>query len=789
MSLALGIGANTAMFQLLNALTLRTLPVPAPHELVEIRLTGDGRDGRHTGRNRQVSLPQFRAIASRQEAFTSLMAFGDTRFNLAPAGEVRYVDGLWVSGDFFGTLGVTPLIGRLLGPADYRQECGTSAPAAVISYPLWQTEFGGRPDILTQTVPFGAIRVPIVGVTQPLFYGVEVGRQFSVALPICMAGFERKDHWWLASIGRLKPGWSRAAATAQLSRVFREVQEETLPDYRPDLAAEYLAMGITVEDASSGVSPLRRLYREPLWILMAISGMVLLMAAVNLGNLLLARATARQSEFAVRLALGGGPRRILQQVLVESALLAALGAVAALAVAWVISRSIPPLISTAVDRIHLDLGLDWRVYGFTTMVAAAATLIFGGAPALRAARTRILSGMTRGGASNEGLRFRRALVALQIAVTLVLLFGGTLFLRTFNNLASVDSGVNERGIVVPVVFFNERTYPVERRRDAYRQLDERIRSLPGVISATDAYTTPMGGSIWDTDIESDEQKTGSTNGNRIGPGYFATLGTRFIAGRDFDARDVPGSPRVAIVNESFAKAFYTGDPIGRRFRIPSDSGGAGITYDIIGLVADQKYTDLREAQTRILFLASDQEPELPLTRRYVIRAAVPASDTVAAVTAALAEFDPRLAVRYDILDTQIGQGMLRERLMARLSMIFGGVALLLAVVGLYGVVSYGVASRRAEIGVRVALGASRHRILAMVLGDVGRLMTAGVLVGSVLALAAGRGIRTLLFGVEGTDAFTLVTAAGVLVICGFASAAWPARRAAGIDPVSALRES
>lgn len=785
-TLGLGIGANVAMFQLLNALTLRTLPVRAPHELAEIRLTGDGRDGRHTGRNRQVSLPQFSAIASRQEAFTSLMAFGDTRFNLAPAGEVRHVDGLWVSGDFFSTLGVSPLVGRLLGPDDDRQGCGTSAPAAVISHALWQSEFGGRADVLAQTLPFGAARVPIVGVTPPSFFGVEVGRQFGVALPMCMAGIDRKDHWWLAAIGRLRPGWTREAATAQLSRVFHEVQQETLPEYRPDLAAEYLEMGIRVEDASAGVSPLRRQYRGPLWILMAISAMVLLMAAVNLGNLLLARATARQAEFAVRLALGGGPRRILQQVLVESSLIAVLGAVAALGVAWAVSRAILPLMSTAVDRIHLDLALDWRVFGFATALAVIATLIFGAAPAMRATRASVIRG-ARGSASNDGLRLRRALVALQVAVTLVLLFGGALFLRTFNNLASVDTGVQQRGIVVPVVFFSDRAYPSSRRRDAYRQLDERIRALPGVISATDAYTTPMGGSVWDTDIESDERRTGPSNGNRIGPGYFATLGTRFVAGRDFDARDVPGSPRVAIVNESFARAFFTGDPIGRRFRIPSDTGGAGVSYDVIGVVADQKYVDLREAQTRILFLASAQQDELPLSRRYVIRAAMPVQETIAAVTATLAAFDPRLAVRFDVLDTQLGQGMLRERLLARLSAMFGGVALLLAVVGLYGVVSYGVAGRRAEIGVRVALGASRSRILSMILGDVGKVMMSGVVIGGVLAVAAGQAVRSMLFGLEPTDAVTLAIAAGVLVTCGFLSAAWPARRAATVDPVTALR--
>lgn len=376
------IGANTAIFQLLNALSLRTLPVRAPHELVEIRLTGDGRDGRHTGRNRQVSLPQYREFVNRQQAFASMLAFGDTRFNLAAAGEVRYVDGLWVSGSFFEMLGVAPAVGRLITPADDRPGCGAST-VAVISHALWQSEFGGRADIVGQALPFRGLRVPIIGVTPPGFYGVEVGRQFGAALPLCASGYERSDHWWLAALGRLEPGWTRQAAEIHLARLMPVVQRETMPAYRPELATEYLRMGVEVVDASAGVSPLRQTYQRPLAILMFIAALVLLIASMNLANLLLARATTRRMEFAVRLALGGSRGRVLQQVLVESGVIALLGAVAALGVASLMSRSIPPLISTTVDRIHLDLSLDWMMYGFTAAVAMATGLVFGAAPAIR----------------------------------------------------------------------------------------------------------------------------------------------------------------------------------------------------------------------------------------------------------------------------------------------------------------------------------------------------------------------------------------------------------------------
>ena len=787
-SLALGIGANTAIFQLLNALSLRTLPVKGPHELVEMRLTGDGRAGRHTGRNRQISLPQYDELVTRQQAFSSMIAFGDTRFNLSRSGEVRYVDGLWVSGNFFETLGVTPAIGRLIGPADDVPGCG--AGIAVISYALWQSQFGGRADILDHTLPGPGTPVPIVGVTAPGFFGVEVGRQFGAAMPNCASGNTRRDHWWLATIGRLKPGWTREQAQAHLQGILPDVQRAAMPDFRADWAALYEKMSVSVVDASAGLSPLRRSYQRPLWILMAVAALVLLLAAVNLANLLLARATARRQEFAVRLAIGGTRGRVIQQVLTESVLLAVLGSVAAVGVALAVSRSIPPLMSTVVDRIHLDLNPDWRVFGFTALVGLLTSLIFGLAPAIRLSGASMVTRGERGGAGNEGTATRRLLVGAQIAITLVLLFGGLLFLRTFRNLSMQDLGIGERGIVIANVFFVDAAQPLAKRPDAYRDLDARLRAIPGVVSLAETYTTPLGGSFSDTDIELDHKFVGNANVNRISPGYFQTLGTTILEGRDIDERDAPGSTMVALVTKSFADAYLKGAPLGARFTVPDDRGKGGTDYEVIGVIADQKYLDIRETHPKVMYLPSAQYADGPgLTRRYVLRATTLPAQTIAAITATVTAFDPTATMRYALMDTQIDEAMLQERLMARLSTIFGFVALLLAVVGLYGVVSYGVASRRAEIGVRVALGASRPRILTMILGDVGKIMIAGVAVGCLLALAAGRGIGSLLFGLNPDDMTTLAVAAGVLLICGFASAAWPAQRAAAIDPVKALRES
>jgi predicted permease len=787
LSLALGIGANTAIFQLINALSLRVLPVRAPEELVEVQLTGEGRAGRHTGRNRQVSLPQYESLQQRAQAFSSVLAFGDTRFNLATRGEIRYVEGLWVSGSFFETLGVQPLVGRLISPADDRPGCGDSV--AVISYPLWQTEFGGRRDIVGQTVPGANAPVPIIGVTPPNFFGVEVGRQFSVAMPICSANATRRDHWWLAMLGRLHPGWTRQQAQAQIQSVIEDVQRETVPDYRAEWAAKYLKMGVNVVDASAGVSPLRRSYERPLGILMAITALVLLIAAVNLANLLLARATARSQEFAVRLALGGSRARVLQQVLTESLLLGIMGSTAAVLVAWLVSQSIPPLISTATDPVRLELSIDWRLFGFTALVGLVTAMTFGAAPAAHAARSSLLRGSGRSAAGNDGLRLRKLLVATQMAITLVLLFGGLLFLRTFRNLSTQDTGVHERGVLVANLFFSERESPVEKRVAAYRVFDERLGSLPGVVSLAEAYTTPLGGSFSDTAIEVDGKPKGESNRNRVSAGYFATLGTPMLAGRDFDDRDGPGSGRVAIVNEAFARHFFGGDAMNRLFTVPDDRGGQGQELQVVGVVATQKYLDIRESDPRIFFVPSIQDEPPRTIRRYVIRSTRPPAQMMTAVTAAVAALDPNVTLRYATLDDQLRDSMLQERLMARIAAIFGGVALLLAVVGLYGVVSYSVASRLPEIGVRVALGASRSRILSMVLSDVGRMMIAGVIVGSVLALFAARGVGSLLYGLEPDDPVTLAMAAGVLTIAGLLSATFPARRAAGVDPVRALRES
>jgi predicted permease len=590
-------------------------------------------------------------------------------------------------------------------------------------------------------------------------------------------------------MGRLAPGWTREQAQAHLQGLMPGVQTRTLPDYDAALSDAYLAMRPEVVDGTAGVSPLRRSYERPLWILMAIAGLVLLIASVNLANLLLARATARSQEFAIRLALGGTRGRVLQQLFTESALLAVLGSFAAIGVALAASRAIPPLMSTTVDPIYLDLSIDWRIFAFTAAVGIATALVFGTAPALRGSRAAAPGAGQRGAAARQGLRARRALVALQIAVTLVLLFGGLLFLRTFRNLAGQDLGVRPEAVVVANVFYPAASFPQEKRAVAYRDIEATLAALPGVTRLADAFTTPIGGSFSDRDVAVDGKTKGNSYTNWVGAGFFDALGTPLVAGRDFDARDVPGAPAVAIVNEAFARAFLVGNPLGQRFSTLSVQGTTEAVYDIVGVVRNQKYQEVREPFPPIFYLASSQTAVPGLTRRYVIRTAEPPARTLAAVGAMLARVDPAIAMRSVTLERQIGDAMLQERLMSRLSSLFGAMALVLAAVGLYGVVAYTVTSRRGEIAVRVALGATRTRVLGTVLADVGAMLAVGIAGGSIVALLAARSVQSLLYGLEADDPVTLLTAAALLGAAGLLAAVGPARRAAGVDPAATLREA
>jgi len=787
-SLGLGIGANAAIFQLLNTVAFQDLPVERPNELTQIRLVGEGRLGRHTGRNRQVSAPVWERIRDHQQVFAGVFAFGDTRFNLAPRGQIRYVEGLWVSGSFFPVLGIEPILGRLFTPADDRPGCGYFG--AVISHALWQREFGGRADVVGQMLHVGTERVPVIGVTPPSFFGVEVGRRFDVALPICASGFRLPNHFWLAMMGRLRPGDSVAQANEHLAALGPSVLRDTLPpSYRPDAVPKYLAMRFEVTDGSVGVSPLRATYVQPLWLLMAIAGAVLLIAATNLANLMLARATAHEHEFAIRRAIGGSGVHIIRQVMIESWLLAVAGALLGVMLARWSTAILVASIGTAVDPIYLDLGLNWRLMGVTTIIACASCVLFGVAPAFRAAHVSPTLPLAGRGTAGVGPRGgRRILVAFQVGVSLVLVFGAGLFARSFQNLASVETGFRQDDVLVSHVFFSEAELPQERRARFYHNLLERFSAIPGVSAVASTSTPPLSGSFWDTDIKIDGRVVGTTNVNQVSAGYFQVMAMPFLAGRPIDARDTPSAPRVAVVSEAFARKFLAAGPVvDRMVALPGAAGQPDTVFQVVGLVRDSKSHDLKEEFQPILFTAAAQDPNPGLIRRFVMHSTRSTADLMSAVTRTVTEASPNASLRFNILREQIRESLLRDRLVAILSGSFGLLALVLALVGVYGVTSYGVSHRRSEIGVRIALGARRSQIVGMVLVETIHVLTLGLIAGAMTAMVVLRSARTLLFGLEPSDPATLAAAVIVMVLTGAAASAVPAMRAARVSPVTALR--
>jgi putative ABC transport system permease protein len=772
-SLTLAVGANTAVFGLLNALRLRTLPVPHADNLAEIRLNGP-RCCRHTGRNRQVSLPLWQEIARQQQAFSSLFAFADTRFNLATQGEVRYVEGLYVSGELFPMLGVAALD---------RAGC-TNAPA-VISHALWQSEFARGDDVLSRTLSLRSGQHPVVGVMPPGFFGLEVGRRFDVALPVCAAGFDRRDHWWLAVMGRLKPGWTASSAEAHLAALGPALLQATVPpNYGAEQAKQFTTLKFSVRGAANGISPLRAQYEDPLWLLLGIAALVFLTACANIASLSMVRATAREPELALRFALGATRLRVVRQLLVEGALIAIAGAGAGLVLARVAADAVMAVLSTRTDPIVLDVALDWRMASFTIGVIGAAVLAFAIAPALRARRVTLHST----GRQTEGRRqlaAREVLVAMQIAMSVVLVAGALLFVLTFRNLTTMDVGFARQGILMANVFLSEEHHPANTRAAFQRALTQRLATLPGIAGVAHATTPPLGGSVWGAIVSSrtaDGEIKDEVTRNQVSDGYFAVIGTTLLTGRDFNDRDTPQSPRVAIVNETFARKFFPGmSPIGQVYLDGNER------FEVVGVARDSRQYFLREGARPITYTAASQVAEPMSTIRFVVRSEVVPSAAIDAVRRTITDLSPSAGIRFATMAEMTAQSIARERLLATLSGFFGVIALALAVVGVYGVVSYTAASRQREIGIRLALGARVNDVFRAVLMRIAVVGGAGLAAGLILAVSLTETVAAFLYGVQPHDPRVFAAIVLIILAAALAAAAGPVRRALAIDPVSVLK--
>ncbi|MBA3296212.1 MAG: ABC transporter permease [Acidobacteria bacterium] len=803
LTLALGTGANAAIFQLVNSVRLRTLPVERPQDLVSVGIdTNDtGRTGRFMSRRPFFSEPLWRAIKAEQRSLSHVFAWGVNTMNLGTDGEYRPAQGLYVSGGFFDGLGVKAHIGRVFTDAD--DTTGCAAPGAVLTHAFWQSRHGGNRSVVGQTMMLDGRAFEVIGVTPPQFFGPEVGRTFDVAIPLCaeplirgtQSGAGKPDTWFLDIMGRLAPGWTAERADAQLATISPGIFQATLPPrYNPETARNYLAFKFTATPAGTGVSGLRRTYATQLWVLLGATGLVLLITCANLANLMLARATAREREIAVRLAIGASRKRLIRQMLSESLLIAALGAVGGVILAQWLSQSLVLFLNTDNNRIFVDLSPDWRVFAFIASLAMLACLLFGLSPALKATGANPGKTMQAGGRSttdsHQRFAMRRGLVVVQVALSMVLIVGALLFARSLQNLVTLDPGFRQEGILAVNVDVRRSGITEGARTQTYAQVMERVRAVAGVQSAAEAFIVPMSGSGWNQNLViGGIKKDGNVNFNRVGADYFRAMGTPLLAGRTFGPEDRLGATETTIVNESLARKYLGGaNPIGQVFQLDTSPGQPSPHYQVIGLVKDTKYQDLREDFMPIAYFAAAQETDIGPFLDLVVRSDMPLASITPTLTRAIRDAAPGATVAYETLSTYVRDSLVTERLMASLSGFFGILAMLIATIGLYGVMSYMVSRRKVEIGIRMALGADPRSVVRMVLGESGTLLALGVVIGTVLAAVASRWAASLLFGLESWDPASFAVAGAALALVSLAAAWIPARRASRLAPTIALRE-
>ena len=786
-TLALGIGANLAIFNVLDALLLRPLPVPNASQLVTLT--------RWIGNNPSPSFsyPQIRALADRTDLFASLCGIGSATLFSGPPDALEAVGTAFVSGKYFETLGLVPFAGRLLSHGDDQP---SAPPVAVISHSYWMRRFAADPSIVGRTILLEGQQIPIVGVTPPGFDGATIGYRADVTMAIYAQsklqpeedGGTTADQRWLLVLARPAPSLTRDQLQARLDVAWRQLLEvTTAAGLSADARRRALSMTLSVDNGARGPSRLRTPLRRPLIVAYALVTLVLLIACVNVANLLLARGAARAREIALRLAIGAGRGRIIRQLLVESALLAAAGTAAGVWIAWVGSEAIADLIvarSAGPDAsvAALPVTPDARVLGVTVLIAFATTVIFGIVPAWRASMTApgvVASGRV---AESHG-RLGAALIVAQVSLSLVLVIGAGLFARTLHNLRTVDRGFTPDNVLLASVDPRRAGLSSPELQAFNQSVLATVESLPGVGAVSLAAVTPLQGGGMSTPMTVNGASTGleEVYFNIVGPRFFEIVGTALVAGRDLTDADNAGAPAVAVVNQAFVRKHLTGaDPLGQRVRINPQLP----EMQIVGVVKDAVYETLRAAAPATVYASYLQTRGRPMT--LVIESRGPMNDVSAAVRGAIQPKTPATPMRIRSFAAQIESSLFQARLMRSLTAIFGGLALALAAIGLYGLMSYMVATRTREIGVRLALGARPWRVQGMVLASALRMVAVGIIAGLPLALLSSRLIAGMVFGLTPTDVPTIGSAVVVLALVGAASAAAPARRAAKLDPVRAI---
>jgi predicted permease len=796
LSLALGIGANTAIFSLIDALMLRWLPVRNPQELVQLKL---GSRVAAAPPGESFSNAIVAALADQKDIFSNVGGFSGALFDAGLRGSVSRVPGAWVTGGYYETLGLSPELGRLLGPEDDRPG---APPVAVISHGYWERQFAADPDAIGRSIPLDGVPVTIVGVSPRGFRGANAAAAADITMATAAlsqlepayAGLLGPGNFWLIALARPRSGVSVSQAQAHLSAIWPQLSERAIStDWPATRRKEMAQLSFELAPGGTGYTFLREQFSKPLMVLMAVTGLVLLIACANAASLLLARANARQREISVRLAIGAGRWRIIRQLLTESTLLSVLGAALGVFLAWTTSRLLIDLLSggrlAGPFPIVFDLTPNWHILGFAAAVAIANGILFGLVPAVQTTAvggSAVVKEDTRSTRSRS--RILSSLVAFQVALSLLLLVGAGLFARTFQNLLATDPGFRREGVLLVDLDGQREGYRDARLVTFYRGLLDRVRQTPGVMSASISSHTPLSGATWSEAVMPKGQPLPQRD-NAVfiaaGPGFFATMQTPLISGREFDEHD-QGSPNVAIVNQAFVARFFPNqNPLGQYLsatvsRPPSD-------LQIVGVVKDVATRSLRRTAGPTVYVSYFQRK--PGTDALVVRAA--AAGSLSEVSAAiLKQLQPRFsntALEVVPLNDQVRRTLLQERLLANLAGGFGVLGLALAGVGLYGLLGYSVVRRTREIGIRMALGAQRRSVLWIIGRRALGLVAVGVAIGLPVAWAASRGLQAMLFGLTPTDPVVIAGAVVLLAIAAMMAAYFPARRAMRVDPTIALR--
>jgi putative ABC transport system permease protein len=809
-SLALGIGANAAIFSLFNQLLLEPLDVPEPARLVNLAAPGPKPGSNSCGQagscDEVFSYPMFRDLERVQTPFTGIAAHVAFGANLAARDQTENAEGLLVSGSYFPVLRVQPAIGRLLGPDD--DKAPGESHVVVLSHTYWMRRFGGDPSVLNQPLTVNGQVMTIVGVAPRGFDGTTLGLKPLVYAPITMRGFsqpakvfDNRRSYWAYLFARRKPGVSieqaRAALATPYHQIVNDVEAPLQKGMSEQTLARFKAKPLLVDDGSRGQSAVHREARAPLMLLFGVTALVLVIACANIANLLLARGAARASEMAVRLSIGAGRRQLVRQLLGESCLLALIGGIGGVFVAqWTLDLMATLLPAEATDTLRLEI--DPAAALFAGALAIGTGLLFGLFPALHSTRPDLVSALKgqsgQASGARSASRFRTTLATAQIALSMALLVAAGLFTKSLANVSRVNLGLHAENVIMFGVSPELNGYTPERSRQLFERMEDELAALPGVTGVTMATVPLVSGNNWGNNVAVEGFDAGpdtDTNSryNEIAPAYFSTLGIPLLAGREFTRADAFGAPKVAIVNEAFAKKFNLGrNAVGKHMSNDRGAGSApALNMEIVGLVKNAAYSSVKNEIPPQFFVPYRQDERLGFINVYV-RTAGDSTPFMTSVPKAVARLDAHLPVeRLRTLPQQVRENVFLDRFITVLSTAFASLATLLAAIGLYGVLAYTVAQRTREIGLRMALGAAPGRVRAMVLRQVGLMTIVGGIVGLAAAIGLGQLAQSLLFQMKGWDPLVLTSAAAALTIVALVAGFIPAHRASQVDPMRALR--